>query len=141
MKAQIQFLSIVLCATAFFFATAQTPEALPPGARGIQSQAFKVFRDPANSPMPAPPKPSDSKVGGPKVLKPPPMPAPLGDTFLGLTLWRMIVAPESAQVKSRGFIHPILDKSGTKDWTAERITLARTVHERDWIRFLSLIHI
>jgi hypothetical protein len=121
-KIQICFVSMGLCVAV---AVAQTPE---PGTRGIESQVFLEMRQqPTGS---ATPEPSKGKV----VPKASALP-PLADTFLGLTLWRMVVAPPTAPVRSRGFTHPREDPTGTKEWTAERITLDRVVHENDFIRF------
>jgi hypothetical protein len=47
----------------------------------------------------------------------------------------MVLASPNSQVKSRGFTHPLEDKSGTKDWTSERISLGKPVHENDFVQF------
>jgi hypothetical protein len=112
-------------------ANAQAPETLPSGARGLQSQVFLELRQSSESPKPEAPK----AKAGEKIAKGEVQKNLLNDAFLGLTLWKMVVAPPSAPVRSRGFIHPVEDPGGKKDWTPERMTLDRPVHENDYVRF------
>jgi hypothetical protein len=78
----------------------------------------------------------DTDKGGKAVSSPRNKPAAnTTGTFIGLNLWTMTPAPNSAPVKSRGFTHPVEDPSGSRDWTARRVTLNHAVHQDDWVRF------
>jgi len=126
-------------------AAAQEPEPAPAGSRGLHNQVFLDMR-PNND------KDKDKSKGGAKgssttggtsigpssgngSSKGSDVPPKPGDTFLGLTLWQMVLAPPNAEVKTRGFTHPREDKEGKKDWTAQRISLDKPVHENDYVQF------
>ncbi len=119
-----------------FVAAAQEPEPATATSRGLQSQVFLGMR-PDKDPSKAGDKTNTIKGpitanGGPKGSEVAPK---QGDTFLGLTLWQMVLAPPTAEVKTRGFSHPKEDKEGKKDWTAVRIGWDKPVHENDYVVF------
>lgn len=123
--------SAVLALASLAIGAAQAPEPAPPGARAIQSQVFLTMRAEAQEPQKKSQQPDTRTKAVPQNN---PTPAP-GQAFVGLTLWKMVLASEKAQVKLRGFKHPQDDKSGTKDWTAQRLTLDRPVSPNDYVRF------
>jgi hypothetical protein len=128
---------------AAFVAVAQEPEPAGATSRGLQSQVFLGMRPDDKDTSKAGAKGNSNTSGrtgaGASTKNGPSkgngvLPAQ-ADTFLGLTLWQMVLATPDAPVKSRGFTHPQQDKSGTKDWTARRILLNKPVHENDFVVF------
>jgi hypothetical protein len=57
----------------------------------------------------------------------------LGNSFVGMTLWRMRPSREADGVRFRGLVHP-QDPAGRADWTPERVTFDRPVRIGDFVR-------
>ena len=56
------------------------------------------------------------------------------DPVLGMNLWRMRLADAASPVKVRGLQHKVQDKTGTRDWTPERVTLDDAIQEDELLR-------
>ncbi len=136
--------------TVAFVAAAQEPEPVPATSRGLHSEVFLSTRtqDKDSSKSGGKTTTTGQTGAGPSTgngtsTGKGPLPGngaskgndvpKQGDTFLGLTLWQMVIAPD-AEVKTRGFSHP-KDKEGKKDWTAVRIAWDKPVHENDYVVF------
>ena len=57
----------------------------------------------------------------------------LGNSFVGLTLWRMRRSLGTDPVRFRGLVHPD-DIGDTEEWTPERVSLANPVRPKELIR-------
>ena len=56
------------------------------------------------------------------------------DPVLGMNLWHMRLADAASPVKIRGLQHKTQDKTGTRDWTPERMTLGDAILEDELLR-------
>ena len=57
----------------------------------------------------------------------------LGNSFVGLTLWRMRRSSGGDPVRFRGLVHPD-DIGDTEEWTPERVSLSNPVRPKELIR-------
>lgn len=73
---------------------------------------------------------SDQRPAAPK---PPKVAAALGDSFVGITLWRMRLSKASDPVKFRGLVHD-QDPAGQADWTPERAILDAPIRGNEMVR-------
>lgn len=73
---------------------------------------------------------SDQRAAAPK---PPKVAAALGDSFVGITLWRMRPSRASDPVQFRGLVHDS-DPAGQADWTPERSTLDAPIRGNEMLR-------
>ena len=73
---------------------------------------------------------SDQRPAAPK---PPQVAAALGDSFVGITLWRMRPSKASDPVKFRGLVHDE-DPAGQSDWTPERSSLDTPIASNETVR-------
>lgn len=106
-----------------------------PPPRGMQSQVFLEMRTQAQAkaaPAPAPAAPKQTKTA-PKAPAPSASAQQLGDSFLGVNLWRMKPADAASPVKVRGLKHRT-DPGGTRDWTPERVDFAHQFAEDEHVR-------
>ena len=57
----------------------------------------------------------------------------LGNSFVGMTLWRMRQSREADDVRFRGLVHPG-DPAGRAEWTPERVTFDKAVKIGEYVR-------
>ncbi|MDQ2949336.1 MAG: DUF4384 domain-containing protein [Acidobacteriota bacterium] len=57
----------------------------------------------------------------------------LGNSFVGLTLWRMRRSSGGDPVRFRGLVHPE-DLGDTEEWTPERVSLSNPVRPKELVR-------
>jgi hypothetical protein len=69
----------------------------------------------------------------PAAPKPHKVAAALGDSFVGVTLWRMRLSKPSDPVRFRGLVHD-QDPSGQAEWTPERVALATAIQSDELLR-------
>ena len=69
----------------------------------------------------------------PAAPKPAKLAAALGDSFVGVTLWRMRLSKPSDPVRFRGLVHD-QDPSGQAEWTPERSDLESPIRGDEMVR-------
>jgi hypothetical protein len=69
----------------------------------------------------------------PAAPTPPKLAAVLGDSFVGITLWRMRPSKASDPVRFRGLVHD-QDPAGQADWTPERYNLDAPIRSNEMVR-------
>ena len=69
----------------------------------------------------------------PAAPKPPKVAAAIGDSFVGVTLWRMRLSKPSDPVRFRGLVHD-QDPSGQAEWTPERSDLDAPIGGDEMVR-------
>jgi hypothetical protein len=69
----------------------------------------------------------------PAAPRPPKIAAALGDSFVGVTLWRMRISKPSDPVRFRGLVHD-QDPTGQAEWTPERSDINAAIRSNEFVR-------
>ena len=89
--------------------------------RNLWNEAFVQQRPPAEQKAASEAKPPREDVKS------------LGNSFIGMTLWRMRPSGSTDAIRFRGLVHR-LDPAGRGDWTPERVTFDKPVRIGDYVR-------
>lgn len=112
----------------------------PASSRGMHSQVFGRLRPPKAEAKPTPAKtPAAKSRPAPapapaKAAAADPDPAGLGNTFIGLNLWRMRLADQPSAVSVRGLRHRTQDPQGVREWVPAHATLEDAFAEGENLR-------
>jgi hypothetical protein len=116
-----------------------------PAAKTLVALALVIGPLASYLPLPAQPPPAADEIRTrnlwntafsnqrPAAPKPPKVAAALGDSFVGVTLWRMRLSHASDPVRFRGLVHD-QDPSGQAEWTPERSNIDAPIRGNDMVR-------